>query len=477
MTSIYPVLLAGGSGTRLWPLSRKSHPKQFSKIVGEETLFQQSALRLTSSDILNFMPPITLTNSDFRFLVGEQLQGVGIDPGVILIEPDMKNTGPAILAASLLAYKKDNNAILLVAPSDHIIPDKQAFHSTIKVGLNYIASGKLVTFGITPTYPKTGYGYLKLHKESLDDFGSSKVKHFIEKPKIELAENLINEGSSLWNSGIFLFKARDMIEAWKKFNDLALRLTRNSLENARIDLGFLRLDKKYWDRLENISIDYAIMEKADNLIAVPFSSKWSDLGDWESVWNECVKDKFGVVLSGNAHANLCSDTILRSENDDQLVVGLGLKNIIAIAMPDAVLVANKEKAQELRDIVESLSLKNLVQAEVFPKDYRPWGWFESLSFGDRFQVKKIFVKPGGALSLQSHKHRSEHWIVVEGEAKVTVDNEVNILNEGESVYVPIGSIHRLENESNVPMALIEVQTGSYLGEDDIIRYEDLYARE
>ena len=476
MSKVYPVLLAGGSGTRLWPLSRKSYPKQFSNLIGVKSLFQRSAERLTSSDIIEFASHITLTNADFRFIIGEQLKEIGVDPGPILIEPEAKNTAAAILAASVFAQAKDQDAILLVAPSDHVIPDTAAFHEAIKVGLTFVQNQQIVTFGIKPTQPETGYGYLQLSTDPLDDHGSSELKTFVEKPNQLDAKQMLETDYYLWNAGIFLFYAQDMIDAFRAYAPGTLDLVSKSINEASEDLGFLRLAAEPWSKLEDISIDYAIMEKAQNLVAVPYASKWSDLGGWDAVWSESKSDASGNVTSETAHAIECSNSLLRAENSSQQVVGIGLNNIMAIAMPDAVLVAPKENAQDVKKAVELLKSKDITQAEIFPKDHRPWGWFESLALGDCFQVKRIRVKPGAAMSLQSHKHRSEHWIVVEGTAKVTIDDEVKLVSEGQSVYVPLGAKHRLENPGESSMVLIEVQIGSYLGEDDIIRYEDVYAR-
>ena len=476
MLKISPVLLAGGSGTRLWPLSRKSYPKQFADLVGEKTLFQSSAERLTSSDIIEFTPHITLTNSDFRFIIGEQLQEIGIDPGPILIEPETKNTAAAILAASIFVHANDKDAVLLVAPSDHVIPDTHAFHDAIKVGLAHVQNQKMVTLGIRPTHPETGYGYLELSSTPLDEHGSSDLKTFIEKPNVQNATQMVQAGHYLWNAGIFLFRAQDMIDAFRAHEPQTLDFVSQAVNEALIDLGFLRLSKEPWSKLQDISIDYAIMEKAQNLVAVPYLSKWSDLGGWDAVWSESKTDASGNATSDTAHAIECSNSLLRSESTSQQVVGIGLTDIMAIAMPDAVLVAPKDRAQDVKKAVELLRAKDIAQAEIFPKDHRPWGWFESLAKGERFQVKRICVKPGAALSLQSHNHRSEHWIVVEGTAKVTIDEDVQIITEGQSVYVPLGAIHRMENPGKSPMLLIEVQIGSYLGEDDIIRYEDIYSR-
>ena len=476
MTVIHPVLLAGGSGTRLWPLSRKSFPKQFSKLTSQETLFQSSARRLTSTGLIEFAPHITLTNADFRFIVGEQLQEIGIDPGPILIEPEAKNTAAAILAASIFAHSKDEHARLLVCPSDHVIPDTDEFHQAIKVGLSHVENSKIVTFGIKPTYPETGYGYLELAQDIGSSSSASNLVGFVEKPDLNHAKEMLDAGKFLWNAGIFLFRAQDMIQAFRIHAQETFDLVSKSIHNAFTDLGFLRLAAEPWSMLENISIDFAIMEKSKNLVAVPYRSKWSDLGGWDAVWGEGSKDPSGNVISESAHAIECKNSLLRSERNSQQVVGIGLENIIAIAMPDAVLVAPKERSQDVKKAVDLLKSKNISQATIFPKDHRPWGWFESLALDKSFQVKLICVKPGAALSLQSHNQRSEHWIVVDGAAMVTIDDSVELVTEGRSVFVPLGSKHRLQNPGKLPLFIVEVQIGDYLGEDDIVRYEDDYHR-
>ncbi len=474
MECILPVLLAGGVGSRLWPLSRKSYPKQFSEIFGDHSLFQQTALRLTSSEFIKFEPHLTLTHENFRFIVQDQLNSVGLQSGPILIEPQSKNTAPAVLAASLYAFKKNREAIVLIAPSDHLMPNTESFHKAINEGLESVKEGNIITFGVKPTRAEQGYGYLEVHS----DQGKfpAKLKKFTEKPDQKTAEQMVKNKNFMWNAGIFLFKAVDMINAFKVFGKDLLEPVAASLEAGHDDLGFFRLDPDPWSRCDSISIDYQIMEKIKNLMVVPLLSSWSDLGGWDSVWEEMAPDKDGVSTSKNAHALDCNNTLLRSENTNQQIVGLGLNNIAAIAMPDAVLITHKDRAQEVKRVVEHLKEFEVDQAEVFPKEHRPWGWFESLTISHRFQVKKILVHPGAALSLQSHFHRSEHWIVVEGTAKVIIGKNEKLVAEGESVHIPLGTSHRLENPGKLPMVLIEVQTGSYLGEDDILRLEDRYKR-
>ncbi|ATG48140.1 mannose-1-phosphate guanylyltransferase/mannose-6-phosphate isomerase [Celeribacter ethanolicus] len=477
MPLITPVILCGGSGTRLWPLSRKSYPKQFVPLIDDETLFQASAKRLSGSrGDLQFGAPTILTGSDFRFIVTEQLQEIGIDPGAILIEPEGRNTAPAILAAALYLLDRDPDAIMLVAPSDHVVPDVDAFHAAIEKGLAAVENGKLVTFGIKPTHAETAYGYLELASQPDASGAAVDLKQFVEKPDASHAADMLAAGTFLWNAGIFLFKARDIIAAFAQYAPSLSAPVTNAVETAQADLGFLRLAPAPWSQAEDISIDYAVMEKADNLAVVPFDGGWSDLGGWDAVWRETGPDENGVVTSGEATAIECENSLIRSDSAHLELVGIGLKNIMAIAMNDAVLVADMSRAQDVKKAVAALKTKGASQATHFPKDHRPWGWFESLVVGGRFQVKRIHVHPGAALSLQSHFHRSEHWIVVEGTARVTVDDEVRLVTENQSVYIPLGAVHRMENPGKVPMVLIEVQTGSYVGEDDIIRYEDVYAR-
>lgn len=472
---ITPVLLCGGAGTRLWPLSRKSYPKQFSSLIGDTTLFQASAQRLSGE---GFAPPLVLTNSDFRFIVTEQLAEIGVDPGSILIEPEGKNTAPAVLAAALYLEQNDPDGLLLIAPADHVVPDAPAFRAAVQAGIPAAKSGQLVTFGIKPTHAETGYGYLEL-AEDPGDFSARALplSCFVEKPDAARAEAMLDAGTFLWNAGIFLFSVKTILAAFRTHAPDLVEPVKAAIEQAKPDLGFLRIAPEPWSKVDDISIDYAVMERADNLSVIPFSNGWSDLGGWDAVLRESDRDDRGVALCGAATALDCDNTLLRSEDETLEIVGIGLNNIVAVAMPDAVLIADTSRAQDVKLAVAALKQKKSKQAEAFPKDHRPWGWFESLVIGKRFQVKRIVVHPGAALSLQSHHHRSEHWIVVEGTAKVTIDEEVKLVSENESVYIPLGATHRMENPGKLPMVLIEVQTGSYLGEDDIIRYEDVYSRD
>ncbi|WP_022707403.1 mannose-1-phosphate guanylyltransferase/mannose-6-phosphate isomerase [Paracoccus zeaxanthinifaciens] len=472
MSTITPVLMAGGSGTRLWPVSRKSFPKQFAQLIGDETLFQASALRLSGN---GFAAPVVMTNSDFRFIVAEQLEQAGIEPGRIVIEPSGRNTAPAILAAALLQAQTDPEGLLLVAPSDHVIPDAGAFREAVETGAVAARQGRIVTFGITPDRPETGYGYLELGGNGPE--AVQPLTRFVEKPDAARAEQMLQAGNFLWNAGIFLFSARVMIEAFKAHAPEFIEPVTRAIDESHVDLGFLRLARAGWDSARDDSIDFAVMEKADNLSVVRFSGRWSDLGGWDAVWREQLDGQAGGnVACRNSTAIDCDDVLLRSEDSDLQVVGIGLKDLMVVATSDAVLVADKSRAQDVRKAVTALKEKGHKQAESFPRDHRPWGWFETLALADRFQVKRIVVKPGAALSLQSHVHRSEHWIVVNGTARVTVDDQVTLVTENQSIYVPLGAVHRMENPGKVPMVLIEVQTGSYLGEDDIIRYEDVYSR-
>lgn len=468
---ITPVILCGGSGTRLWPVSRKSFPKQFIDLIGEGSLFQQSGQRLSGT---GFTAPLVVTNSDFRFIATQQLGDAGINPGAVLIEPQARNTAPALLAAALVQAQTDAQALMLAAPSDHYITQADVFRGSLRRGAPAAEAGQIVTFGIAPDKPETGYGYLELGEG--EAHGALPLKRFMEKPVLAEAERMLAAGGYLWNAGIFMYKAQVMIDAFAAHAPDMLAQVQASVDAAQPDLGFLRLDPEAWGKCEDISVDFAIMEKVDNLSVIAHQGDWSDLGGWNAVYEHASRDGNGVALQGAAYAVDCEDSLLRSDNDALQLVGLGLKNVVAVAMADAVLVADRSRVAELGDVVKTMRKAQIAQADTFPKDHRPWGFFETLILSGRFQVKRIVVNPGAALSLQSHVHRSEHWIVVVGTARVTIDDKVQLVCENESVYIPLGAVHRMENPGKVPMELIEVQTGSYLGEDDITRYEDVYAR-
>ncbi len=469
---IIPVLLSGGAGTRLWPLSRQSYPKQFARLLSDRSLFQTSALRFSGAD---FAAPVVVTNADFRFIVTEQLGAIGIVPGAVLIEPAARSTAPAVLAAALHQARHDENALMIFAPSDHVIPEPERFRTAVLAGVQAARDGAIVTFGIAPTRADSGYGYLELGERDAE-MGVIPLRRFVEKPDTDRAAAMVESGQFLWNSGIFLFTARSIIEAFRIHAPEFLPPVEAAVAGQTRDLGFLRLAPDAWRDVPESSIDYAVMEKAKNLVVMPFDGHWSDLGGWDAVWREAGPDAAGVALGGHATAVDCTDTLLRSESNDLELVGIGLRNIMAIATPDAVLVADMSRAQDVRLAVEALKGKGARQATALPREHRPWGWYDTLATGERFQVKRIVVNPGGTLSLQSHLHRSEHWVVVSGTARVTVEDTVTLVTENQSIYVPLGARHRMENPGKVPMVLIEVQTGVYLGEDDITRYEDIYAR-
>lgn len=471
---IHPVILCGGSGTRLWPVSRSAFPKQFVQLYGDGSLFQQSVVRTSAQ---GFNAPMVITASQFRFTVADQLQAIGVEPASIMLEPFGRNTAPAVAIASLLVAQSQPDGLLLLTPSDHVIPDDRHFRAAVNAASFTAKSGKIVTFGIRPTRPETGYGYLQIGTEGQG--GCLDLTRFVEKPNEAAARDMIAGGDYLWNAGIFLFRADVMLKAFEAYAPDILDAARNALDASKSDLDFIRLGEKEWSELPSTSIDYAIMEKADNLSVMPYDGEWSDLGSWSAVAEQSRDraDHRGNVVSDNSYLIGGEGSYLRSHDENIKLIGIGLKDIIAVATADAVLVAAKDQSQRVRDIVDLMKANGVKQATEFKQDFRPWGWFESLAIGDRFQVKRIVVKPGGILSLQSHKYRAEHWIVVEGTAEVTIGDEIQTVAENQSVYVPLGAIHRLKNPGNENMTLIEVQTGSYLGEDDIVRHEDVYARD
>ena len=468
---ITPVLLCGGSGTRLWPLSRKSFPKQFSAILGNQSLLQTSVARFSGPE---FSAPLVVTGHEFRFIVSDQLHSCGVTPAAILIEPEARNTAPAALAAALYLAADDPEGLLLLTPTDHAVADPAAFRAAVALGRVAAKAGQIVIFGIQATRAETGYGWLEAGEPTFP--GVQQLARFIEKPDAVRAAQLFTDSQYLWNTGVVLVQATVLIEAFAAHAPAILAATRPAMLAAKVDLGFTRIDPAAWTKVPEDSLDFAVLESARNMSLVRFDGAWSDLGGWQSVWQESPQDADGNASFGQVTVLDCENSLLRAESDDIELVGIGLKNIVAVAMRDAVIVADMSDSQNVKQAVTLLKARKAKQAVQFPKDHRPWGWYETLVLAERFQVKRIHVHPGAALSLQSHVHRSEHWIVVAGTAKVTVGDRVQLLSENQSVHIPLGAVHRMENPGRVPMVLIEVQTGPYLGEDDIIRYEDIYAR-
>ena len=469
---IHPVILCGGTGTRLWPSSRQAYPKQFSALLGDYSSFQDTLRRVAAPA---FAAPLLLTVEPYRFLVEDQMRSLGLSDAEILLEPEPRNTGPAVLTAALRLAESDPDIVMLVLPSDHLIRDATAFLATVERAVPAAEAVQIVTFGISPNRPETGFGYLELAGPA-DKAKPVALTGFHEKPDLAMAEALLAKGHALWNAGIFLFRARTIIAAYEQYASDLVAPCREALAGAESDLAFIRLASAPYETLRSVSIDDAVMEKAEGLVALPLDAGWLDLGSWDALQSVLPADANGVVGSGQVTAINCENSILRSEDSNVRLVGLGLKNIAAIAMRDAVLVADLSQAQQVGQVVAELKAAGATQAEDYPRFHRPWGWYETLCLDTRFQVKRIMVKPGGLLSLQSHVHRSEHWVVVSGTARVTVGDKVQLLGENESVYIPLGAVHRMENPGKVPMYLIEVQTGAYLGEDDIVRYEDIYSR-
>jgi mannose-1-phosphate guanylyltransferase / mannose-6-phosphate isomerase len=469
MTAISPFVLCGGAGTRLWPLSREAFPKQFHKIAGSETLFQQTCRRL-SGDPFGHLS--VLSNQKHRFLIADQLQETGAQAAKIVLEPESRNTAPAACIAALIAARNDPESLVLLAPSDHVIADAALFAKTIAVGSDAAKEGALVTFGVEPDCPQTGYGYIETEQANRPDLP---VKRFVEKPSLETAQEYIDSGRFYWNAGIFLFKAASMIEQMEIHAPEILLACRRALDDSVEDLDFLRLGAAYAEA-PSISLDYAIVEKTGNLRCVPLPTPWSDVGSWSAVWSLMPKDDAGNVVHGEGQVMLADTKGSYAYSDHGCVALLGMENVVVVATEDAVLVASKEHAESVKVIVERLKANGGAHALYHNRVYRPWGWYQTINRGDRYHVKCIMVKPGGKLSLQSHFHRSEHWVVVKGTLEVTKGEEVELLSENQSTYIPIGKPHRLANPGKIPAFLIEVQSGPYLDEDDIVRLEDIYGR-
>jgi len=466
MSQILPVILSGGSGTRLWPLSREAYPKQFLQLAGEHSMLQSTWLRV--ADVAT-QAPIVVANEAHRFVAAEQLQQVGTTPSAILLEPVGRNTAPAIAAAALEARRNGDDPLLLVLPSDHLIRDVGQFHQAIEAAASIADQGKLVTFGIQPTAPETGYGYIK----AVAGEGARAIERFVEKPDLDTAQAYVTSGEYYWNSGMFLFRASRYLEELQRLQPQILDACHAAWEKARRDSDFIRLDTDAFKASPSDSIDYAVMEKTADAAVVPLDAGWSDVGSWTALRDVSEQDANGNAHRGDVIAIDCHDTFAYGE---RLIAMVGLDDVIVVETDDAVLVGKSDRMQEVKDVVARLKADGRSEATWHRKVYRPWGAYDSIDHGDRFQVKRITVKPGGTLSLQMHHHRAEHWIVVSGTAEVTRGDEVLLLTENQSTYIPLGVTHRLRNPGKLPLELIEVQSGSYLGEDDIVRFEDTYGR-
>ena len=472
--NIIPVILSGGSGTRLWPLSRASYPKQYLKLSEKNnfSLLQNTFLRLRG--IENLCEPIIISNEEQRFIVAEQMRGIGIKPNSIMLEPISRNTAPAIALAALKALKNDEDPLLLILSSDHKIDDEEKFREVIKNGLIHANNGRIVTFGIIPNKPETGFGYIESFDKLSNQNKSSKIKKFIEKPDYKLAKTMLRNNHYVWNSGIFLFRASTIINELKKFAPKILHICNESINGGEEDLDFFRISKDLFKDCPDIPIDIAVMEKTSLGSVLALDAGWDDIGNWKSVWANATKDNLGNTLKGKTIIKDTKNCYIRSE--ERLIVGIDLNNLIVIETNDAILVSQKDSTQKVKEIVKELNNSQFTEGKQHKKIFRPWGSFTSIERGSTWQVKRLEIKPNSSISLQMHKQRSEHWIIVDGKAKVEIDNEISILNSNESTYIPLGSRHRISNPGEKLLILIEVQSGNYLGEDDIIRYEDIYGR-
>jgi mannose-1-phosphate guanylyltransferase/mannose-6-phosphate isomerase len=468
---LHPVILSGGSGSRLWPLSRQNQPKQFLALIGDRSLYQETVLRAKA--LPQAQPPVTVCSEDNRFMVGEQLQEIGVAHGGILLEPMARNTAPAIAIAALHLLAADAQATMLVLPADHLIEDEVAFRDAVARAAVLAGQDWLVTFGIHPNTPETGYGYIA-RGEKVGD-GGYRVGRFVEKPDLLTAQAYVDEGSYVWNSGMFLFKAQRYLDELDRHAPTILAAATNAYRSAQSDLDFIRVGRGAFEASPDDSIDYAVMEKTDSAVVVPVTCGWSDIGSWSSLWAAADRDNEGNRHDGDVLSIDTRNSLVRASNG-RMIATIGVEDLIIVDTPDATLVARKDRVQDVKKVVDMIKAAGRQEHLFHRKVYRPWGSYDALDFGDRFQVKRIVVKPGAALSLQKHHKRAEHWIVVSGVAEVTCDDRVFDLHENESTYIPLGSVHRLRNHGSEPVELIEVQSGSYLGEDDIVRLEDVYGR-
>lgn len=472
--AMIPVILAGGSGSRLWPQSRALYPKQFLPLVGNASMLQQTLLRLQGLEAQN---PIVVCNEEHRFLVAEQLRQIGVQPAGILLEPFGRNTAPAIALAALYSLDLRLDQPLLVLPADHAIQETGRFHDAVRSACGYAELGCLVTFGIEPGRPETGYGYISA-KEAWPISGAAgvgrKIQRFVEKPDLATATTYVESGNYFWNSGMFVFKASKYVEELGQHNPAMLEQCRSALTNSKHDLDFIRVDQESFRACPDDSIDYAVMEKTGSAVMVPMDAGWSDVGSWSALWELLPQNEQGNVIQGDVLALDSRDCYLQSRH--KLLATLGVDNLVVVDTPDALLVADKDRIQDVKKIVEQLKQQGRTEYRMHREVYRPWGRYDSIDMGDRFQVKRITVNPGAKLSVQMHHHRAEHWIVVSGTARVSRGDEHFLVTENQSTYIPLGVVHALENPGKIPLEMIEVQSGAYLGEDDIVRFEDKYGR-
>jgi len=471
-TPLYPVILSGGSGSRLWPMSRKLLPKQFLPLLSDRTMLQDTVLRLEGFD--GCEPPVVVSNAEHRFLVAEQLREIGVAPLAQILEPVGRNTAPAVAVAALCLAERDPDALMLVLPADHLIREVARFHESIRRAAQVAAQGHLVTFGVVPTEPATGYGYIE-RGATLAEGDAFSVARFVEKPDLERARSFVAARTFSWNSGMFVFSARRVLDELRAFAPDILRGAETAWAKASRDLDFHRLDADAFAGCPSLSLDYAVMEKTSAAAVVPVDIGWSDVGSWTTLRDVGARDEQGNVIRGDVHARDTANCYVRAES--RMVAVIGIRDAVIVETDDAVLVADAAHAQDVKEIVGHLDAASRTEHVSHRRVYRPWGYYESIDSGDRFQVKRIMVKPKAALSLQMHHHRAEHWVVVSGTAKVTCDDRTILLSENQSTYIPLGVKHRLENPGKVPLFLVEVQSGSYLGEDDIVRFDDRYRRD
>ncbi|MGP9765418.1 mannose-1-phosphate guanylyltransferase/mannose-6-phosphate isomerase [Halomonas sp. AOP13-D3-9] len=465
---IYPVVMAGGSGTRLWPMSRELYPKQFLPLVGEETLLQDTLTRLSG---LETAAPILICNEEHRFLAAEQLRQINLLDHNIILEPVGRNTAPAIALAAQTALLSDSDALLLVLAADHSITDAAVFQQAVEAATPFAEQGELLTFGIVPNHPETGYGYIRRGEQQGDAFA---VAQFVEKPDASTAESYVASGEYYWNSGMFLFRADRYLQELEAHRPDIMHACQAAMQNTQPDLDFIRVDEAAFKACPAESVDYAVMEHTDRAMVIPLDAGWSDVGSWSALWELADKDVNGNISQGDVIQHQSSNTYVRAENS--LVTTVGVQDLVIVQTKDAILVAAKDQVQNVKAIVNELKAAGRSEYRLHREAYRPWGKYDAIDNGSRYQVKRITVKPGAKLSVQMHHHRSEHWVVVSGTANVTIDEKTQMLTENQSIYIPVGSVHALENPGKIPLELIEVQSGPYLGEDDIVRFEDRYGR-